>query len=377
MHNYSCKAILRLDAEKKDGTMPIVLQCFINGRKVRLPLGIFSTLEDWNKDSGQVLVTGRGERRKRLEDHNSLITHGINKVTTIFLDYKIRDEQLSTAVFKDEFQRPSNTGNFEEFYKKEALALKGYLAHRTTTEHLQTLKKLLKFKKDITFGDMTPEFVENFEKWMKRVMRFEPNTRHKHHKNLKKFLNVARRKGMRFEDPYRFFTLPRAKTEKPSLSQEELKALLNMYEAKTLEDKLHNVLEYFLFSCFTGLRYSDVVLIDDENIIGDELVFRPVKTQDKRKILRVPLNDPACGFRTKLIVSNKEPGTLFPNAITNQKSISISRKSLTEPISRSILHSISPDIRLRLYFWSLKVTPSCLKTLWVFAIGQPFRHTSI
>jgi integrase len=55
-----------------------------------------------------------------------------------------------------------------------------------------------------------------------------------------------------------------------------------------------NTLRTFLFSCFTGLRISDIHNIKMENIVKNTLIFVPIKTSSTtNKTLRIPLPEPA------------------------------------------------------------------------------------
>jgi len=54
-----------------------------------------------------------------------------------------------------------------------------------------------------------------------------------------------------------------------------------------------NILSKFLFSCFTGLRISDIKNIESEHIIGDYIVFVSEKTG---KLQRIQMNESAKKF---------------------------------------------------------------------------------
>jgi site-specific recombinase XerD len=67
------------------------------------------------------------------------------------------------------------------------------------------------------------------------------------------------------------------------------------------------MLSIFLFSCFTGLRFSDVTKLKAENIIENFVVFTAEKTG---KFQRVPINKTAQKFIN--------PGPIFNEIYTNE-----------------------------------------------------------
>ena len=68
-----------------------------------------------------------------------------------------------------------------------------------------------------------------------------------------------------------------------------------------------NILSRFLFSCFTGLRISDIDNLKEENIISDSLAFTTVKTG---KFQRINMNESA----KKYI----DPKIIFPAGYTGE-----------------------------------------------------------
>lgn len=67
------------------------------------------------------------------------------------------------------------------------------------------------------------------------------------------------------------------------------------------------VLCQFLFSCYTGLRISDLKMVTKENIVGDYLIFHPVKGRRFEKLQKIPLTD-----RTRAFIQKDMEGKLFP-----------------------------------------------------------------
>lgn len=53
------------------------------------------------------------------------------------------------------------------------------------------------------------------------------------------------------------------------------------------------ILKTFLFSCFTGLRFSDIENLQFDHIYDDMLIMKPQKTKFIDKTVKIPLCQPA------------------------------------------------------------------------------------
>ena len=97
------------------------------------------------------------------------------------------------------------------------------------------------------------------------------------------------------------------------LTIEELKKLHTLVFSLS-NQLLFNVGRYFLFACYTGLRYSDVKQLKWENIQDNMIRLNMVKTGDE---IFIPLNDKARHILST--IDNKDKtGEVF-RVITNQK----------------------------------------------------------
>jgi site-specific recombinase XerD len=131
-------------------------------------------------------------------------------------------------------------------------------------------------------------------------------------KSFKKYLHIANKRGivtpLMFDDIHNK-TFVGSRT---FLDAAELDRLNKYFNSEFLNDTHKNVLSRFLFSCFTGLRISDIQKITRENIIGDVLVFSAEKTN---KLQRIQLNKTALSFLNKKSLFS---GTYTPEYINRE-----------------------------------------------------------
>jgi integrase/recombinase XerD len=202
----------------------------------------------------------------------------------------------------------------------------GTLKNYFTTQKYVCDFLIKKYKvRDIALEELTYKFLTEFELYLRT---YEPadhhksmgnNTVMKHIERLRKIINVAVKNEWISRDPFIKFKKKFIKTQREFLTEIELESI----EDKSFNiDRLNFVRNLFVFSCYTGLAYSDVMSLKPINIsIGiDGAKWIATERQKTHEAVRVPLLPKAL----ELIENYKsEPralaaGRLFPS-ISNQK----------------------------------------------------------
>jgi len=176
---------------------------------------------------------------------------------------------------------------WDEFEKTKRKNYRFFHAHLKAFSH----------GKDILFSDVTSRFLNRFKDHL--LKEVNQNTMVLHFTILHKFMADAFKKELISWTPFDRYQMPsKFETEHTYLELHELEKLRD-----TETDFEPHIREAFLFSCFTGLRFSDVYTLGhshfhtlkDKN--GKEylsLQLRPIKTsRTSGDILRVPLSDEA------------------------------------------------------------------------------------
>ena len=78
--------------------------------------------------------------------------------------------------------------------------------------------------------------------------------------------------------------------EKEFLDLSEIKKLHNFYDSRKCSERLKVTLHYFLLSCYTGLRLSDIRRVDKNAIVNNAILLKTQKTGSQ---VRIPLNNSA------------------------------------------------------------------------------------
>ena len=190
------------------------------------------------------------------------------------------------------------------FVKKEYIRTNrnSYLAF---SKHIEKFSK----GKDILFSDVNTIFIEDFAQYLKKLNSH--NTVILYLENLKTILNRAIRQEIIAVNPFIRYKIP--------VKQDTDRTFLELHEVKKLNQTPCNcepqIRQAFLFSCFTGLRLSDITTLKKEHIQTDKdkdgnsfhvLVIRPIKTtRTSGQLLKAPLSEQAIKIIKEVKSSSK------------------------------------------------------------------------
>ncbi len=127
-----------------------------------------------------------------------------------------------------------------------------------------------------TFNQLDVKFCEGFRDYL--LARVSKNTAHYYYSKLNSAITQAVKEEIISRNPAMKVKVVREETKREFLAEEELQRLI---DTPFREEKLGNA---FLFSCFTGLRYSDVRALTFDRINDGYLYYRQQKTKSVERI---------------------------------------------------------------------------------------------
>jgi len=296
----------RKDKLNKRGEALVQIEVYYQRRRKYISTGIYLKPEQW--DGNQVV------NHENAEKLNKRIWENIIALELFELEQK--DFTLKNI---NEYLKGEQIDDFYLFYKHEMEA-NNRNKLPTYQQHNSTLKHLLKYGRIISFTDLTFDRIQGFDYYL-RSLDLHQNTIRKHHKNLRVYINLAIKKGKvdRGRDPYNTFKTKRLPTERVFLTSAELTAIEEMIfpdEFFTLE----KVRDLFLFSCYTGVRFSDLQrLTTDQLGVGANGYVMDIRMHKTGKPVNIPLGLLFGGKPERIVLKYQEAGNkkLFPG-ITNQ-----------------------------------------------------------
>lgn len=272
---FTYKIVQKKDHVRKDGTSALYVQIFLNGQRKRLPLHIF--IEQKKFDSKKQRVRGNTQIAN---DLNLIINKKLADINSIAVNYRLNSEILTMPRLLNDLENPSLKLDFLKFYEYhlELENKRGFLKKGTYRQQKSTLTKLKKFKKHIFFHEITEDFIKELKSYLKVKLKNKEVTVHSTLKNFKKYLHIANKEGIKTQLRYDDIKVKSFEGKRTFLLPEEIKRLNEYLNSEFCTETHKNVLRRFLFSCFTGLRISDIIGISQKNFLGKYLIFSSEKT---------------------------------------------------------------------------------------------------
>ena len=309
----------------KGELLPIYMRVTIQGKRLELSCNYSIEPTRWNSAGGK--VKGNSEESRTINTHLDLM-----KRKAYDYQQQIILEQLPFTVetFKSKWsgtgieQRKLMEVVREHNGQVKALIGKEYVRatwvkYKTTEKHLEDFLKWKYKVGDIQLRSLKYAFIIDLEFYLKTEKNLSINSYGKVIKNFKKIIGECVAKDWMDKDPYLLYKVKHIDPHVPHLSADELRRLEN----KQFDiDRLSEVRDLFIFSCYTGLAYVDAALLTPDNIIvGFDGKQWLIKARKKTDIMsRVPLLTKALAIIEKYKDHPKTvtSGSLLP-IVSNQK----------------------------------------------------------
>ncbi|MCG8857448.1 site-specific integrase [Tenacibaculum finnmarkense] len=288
---FSYRVNAKTDYIRNDGTCALFIQILLDGKRKKIPLDIF--VKPLTFDSKKQMIKGSTQRVK---DFNLIIGKKLADINSIAVSYRLSGRYLSMDKLIEDLLNPSANIDFIKFYEEELKKQVDILKKGTYKQQESTLRKLKGFRKYISFHEINKELLILFTGYCKRELNNQDITIQTALKNIKKFLHIANDRGIKTDLTHKDISIKRYKGNRTFLDSLELKILYEYRNSKFITNENRNILDRFLFACFTGLRISDIQKLTKDNLIGGFVAFKSEKTE---KFQKIKLNETA-----KLFINN-------------------------------------------------------------------------
>lgn len=290
---------IRRDKTNKRGEAPVFMRLTINGERADASIKRFIEPHAWNSAKGKANEKSRGGK-----DLNLYLDAISANILRIQRDLELDKKEVSAQIILNRYlgKEQSDRHTLMEVFRahnEKCRALSGIsLAPATVIRYETTLRLTEEFlqknykKEDCYLDEVTNQFIEDFEFFLKTVRRCCHNTTTKYLLNFKKIIRIALAKGWMKKDPFAQVHFHFESVEREFLEKQELKAMLNKEITIT---RLAQVRDIFCFCCLTGLAFTDVQQLKAEHLVADihgKIWIRKAR-QKTKNMCNIPLLDEA------------------------------------------------------------------------------------
>lgn len=266
--SFLCRRTYKNDDDKYPIVMRIVYRC----ERRDIFTGLYCGKKEWDK---------KHNRLYRLDKYSNAVNENLDLIqrktfeTFEHLKYNAViftiDELVDKIKGKDE--KPTLLNDYLEEEKTRLKKRLGvditpatYDKYKRSASHVQNFL-LLEYKvKNYPIQRIDVGFLEKYFQYLRAVRNISHNSAVKYVIFFKTILMPAMRAGILKTDPFRDLRLKQKPVSKGYLSQEEIDKL---QDADLKSCDLDRIRDIFLFSCYTGLAYSDIKQLAKHHILKD------------------------------------------------------------------------------------------------------------
>lgn len=247
-----------------DGKVQIYARVTINNIRIEISVKQKIKPEHWNELKGMAKTN-----KEELKVLNNYLEQLRGALVGCYREMLLSKKVITAESFKQVYFGKDDSEftlcklmNYHNQDMKETICwgtLKNYF---TTQKYLQKFLKERRHSSDILLKELNYKFVTDFEYFLKT---FKPLDHHKplgnngvmkHMERFRKMINVALKNDWMEKDPFKAYKLKFNRYERGFLTSEELTAI----EIKEFSfERLQYVKDLFIFSCYTGLAYTDAM----------------------------------------------------------------------------------------------------------------------
>lgn len=254
-------------------------------------LGYRVSIADWNVEYQKLKPrTFHGKKKIPADKINKEIESWKEKVSEI-ID---RRDNVTLTQFRDAFKEATGSpirdkanffDRYEQFMKEQAIE-SGWSVS-SSKKHRTMINIIKGFNSRITFDDFTEQGMQKLVNHIVNEVGRRNNTAQRDVKTVKWFLRWAHKKGYCRHEDYENYKF-KLKTNKKRVVFLDWNELMTLYSYEFRTPYLTRTRDTFCFTCFTGLRYSDVKNLLKTDIINDRITF--VANKQVEDLLTIELN---------------------------------------------------------------------------------------
>lgn len=266
---FAIKFYCKESDKRKDGTAPVIVSLSVNGERLQWQLPKKCRPKDFVKD----------------QDIEIYCTSVKAKLNKIYTQLEAEGEAITAFKIKDIY---INGLEHRQSYTIKKLFDDGLNLKKIENRDLATYRKYQLVAERFCPRTGLNENMEADKVTLTHIITFEAKARQEHGdvtvmkelRQLKYFFRLAFESGKISKNPFAGYKIKTAEEEQVYLEYDELKKIM---DCRITDDRLDKIRDIFLFLCFTGLEWADLVNLKPIDVIinahGQRYIKKPrVKT---------------------------------------------------------------------------------------------------
>ncbi|SDS66361.1 site-specific integrase [Gramella sp. MAR_2010_147] len=296
--SYQLSFYLRKSRNEKTSESDIYLRISVNNKRSALSINRKVDPRKWHSKSEKML--GKSPEAVELNNYINVLRNRIKNIHQSLIE---EDKTVTSKNILDEFKgvnkkKPKMTLEVFKEHNEQMDRLSGKSISKSTAKRYWTcynhVEQFLKEEykaEDYPMNDINHQFITKFEYFLKTKRECNHNSALKYVNNFKKIIRIALANQWMDRDPFYNYKVQFETVEREYLNEEEVQKLIN----KDLHlDRLKLVRDMFVFSCYTGLAYSDVKKLSSADITkgidgGKWIRIKRTKTKSLSSIPLLPV----------------------------------------------------------------------------------------
>ena len=279
----------------KKGVAPIMIRITIDGKRLNISTNIEIEEKYW--DQNHQSIKGNSDL---IDKYNQYLVYLKSKVWEAQNECLKNDTPITLDFIRNKIKgTESNSYSLLETFDYQITHLKnrvGIDISASTVKKYETCKRKVqsfldteKSRSDILLHELNHQFIFEFDAFMRTKEGLQNNGVVKNIQQLKTVIKIALLNDWLNKDPFVKYQGRIIESKRTFLTDEELNRL-ELIEIKN--DKLQRVRDVYIFSCYTGLAFSDVAKLNEEHFqrINNQnwIILDRTKTKNQSTIPLLP-----------------------------------------------------------------------------------------
>jgi site-specific recombinase XerD len=280
-----------------NGLLTIFIRVTVNGERIEFTTKRLTTSEKWSVEGNR--MKGTSVESKSTNSYLDALKAKVYDYQQQLIreDEPVNAENMRNKIMGIDKRKHMLVAIFQQHNDEIKTLIGREYAAATLVRYETSLKHTIDFMKwkykvsDVDIRKIDHEFITSYEFYLKSVCNCCQNTTSKYIKNFGKIIRICLANGWIQKNPFINYKSKIVEVERAFLSMEEIETMLNKV---FVSDRLNQVKDIFLFSCFTGLAYADVKKLSRKNIAigvdGDRWIYiNRTKTDTRSNIPILPI----------------------------------------------------------------------------------------